>query len=84
MCAPERRVVVLVDERGEVLMDTIGGAVRQMFIQIMRDEIIELLDRAETLKNAEMYDSELKHELEAAYEHLFKARVRADELGGDS
>lgn len=61
-------------------METIASAVRTMFIRIMRDEIVELQDRAETLRNAEMFDAELKGELAAAYEHLFRARVRADEL----
>jgi hypothetical protein len=61
-------------------METIASAVRSMFIRIMRDEIVELQDRTEILKKAEMYDSELRSQLEEAYEHLFKARVRADEL----
>lgn len=63
-------------------METIGSAIRSMFIRIMRDEIIELQDRAETLKNAEMYDEPLKHHLTFAYEHLWAARLRADELEG--
>jgi hypothetical protein len=65
-------------------MDTIASEVRLMFIRIMRDELVELQDRAETLERAELFDAELKRELEAAHRHLFKARVRADELGGDS
>ena len=36
----------------------IGKEAESLFIRIMRDEIIELQDRAETLKNAEIFDAE--------------------------
>lgn len=59
---------------------TIASEVRRLFLQIVLDEIIQLQDRAETLMRAEMFDAELKAELTAAYEHLFKARCRCDDV----
>lgn len=63
-------------------MTTIGSVVRAWFIAILRDEIFELEDRAETLKKAEMFDPQLNAHLSLAHESLAAARERADVLMG--
>lgn len=64
-------------------MITIASEVRRMFFRIMRVEIVELQDRVEVLKHADIFDDEIATELKRAYEHLYNARVRTDELIGD-
>lgn len=69
---------------GSEHVSTIGSEVRRLFFRIMLGEITELQDRADVLKKAELYDSELTAHLETAFEELSAARVRLDELlGGD-
>lgn len=62
-------------------METIGIPVRKFFLQALLNDVLEVQDHAERLARAnyQALDPQTQSELDAAYKHLFAARVQIEQ-----